>query len=191
MHAYCLKLKKIKSVFIIFSGLKIQDNPPDLPESGADSIYSYDNLPSKHWKKYIYASRFVEMVRAKTPKITYYSSQARCQLMENLQEFEMNFYDGGKIKRTGTGDVTMIDSSGHGIPTSKIADNRNASQRWEHYLECQKLCQTLENTLANLFPEGECFPNIAGRRPATAPVLSTVKENNMNILTMKSPNVRI
>lgn len=69
-------------------------NPPPLPSSGTDQIYSFENLPEKHWKKYTYATKFVDLVRAKTPKVTYYSDKAKCLLMENLIDFEACFHDG-------------------------------------------------------------------------------------------------
>lgn len=75
-------------------GVAIKDEPPDVPPGGADSIFSYENLPEKHWKKYLYAARFVQMVKAKTPKITYYSEKAKCQLMETLEDYEASFYTG-------------------------------------------------------------------------------------------------
>lgn len=58
--------------------------------------HSYESLPEKHWKKYEYAVRFVNLVRAKTPKITLYSDKAKSLLMENLPnpDFESCFYDG-------------------------------------------------------------------------------------------------
>ncbi|XP_050100809.1 serine/threonine-protein kinase PLK4-like isoform X2 [Anopheles aquasalis] len=73
-------------------GIPIKDRPPDVPTHGA-SCYTYDNLPEHHWKKYTYAARFVKMVKAKTPKITLYSDQAKCQLMETLEDYEVIFYD--------------------------------------------------------------------------------------------------
>ena len=42
---------------------------------GADAFYSYQSLPNKLWKKYLYAARFVNLVRAKTPKMTLYTSK--------------------------------------------------------------------------------------------------------------------
>lgn len=70
--------------------------PPPVPENGADSIHSYENLPEIHWKKYIYAARFVSLVRAKTPKVTLYTELAKCTLMENSPDpdFEAVFYSG-------------------------------------------------------------------------------------------------
>lgn len=31
----------------------LRDKPPDLPEQGTDAMYSYENLPQKHWKKLV------------------------------------------------------------------------------------------------------------------------------------------
>lgn len=59
--------------------------------------FTYHSLPEKHWKKYLYAARFVDMVKAKTPKITVYSSEAKCHLMENRTDFEGFFYNGEYI----------------------------------------------------------------------------------------------
>lgn len=79
-------------------GVMLGDEPPSVPLRGADAIHSYESLPENHWKKYIYAARFVNLVKAKTPKITYYSQQAKCLLMENKPnpDFEVIFYQGKK-----------------------------------------------------------------------------------------------
>ena len=84
--------------------------PPPLPLDGSDAIYAYENLPAKHWKKYVYAARFVKVVRAKTPKVTYYSSQAKLMLMENGPDpdAEAAFYQGGKVKRHFIGDILIV-----------------------------------------------------------------------------------
>lgn len=42
-------------------GAPVSDNPTQLPPSGSDAIYSYENLPTEHWKKYLYAARFVDI----------------------------------------------------------------------------------------------------------------------------------
>lgn len=69
-------------------------NPPPLPVQGTDHIYGLENLPEKHWKKYTYAKKFVDLIRAKTPKVTFYTDKAKCLLMENLIDFEACFYEG-------------------------------------------------------------------------------------------------
>ena len=72
--------------------------PAAIPTSGADSFHSYHSLPGKYHKKYQYAARFVNLVKASTPKITLYTSQAKCYLMENeAADFEAYFYTGTKV----------------------------------------------------------------------------------------------
>ena len=58
--------------------------------------YSYHDLPNRYWRKYNYASNFVDLVRSKTPKVTLYTDQAKCILMENgpSPDFEACFYNG-------------------------------------------------------------------------------------------------
>lgn len=77
----------------------VTDEPPPVPPDGADSIYSLETLPPEHWKKYIYASRFISLVRAKTPKIILYTSEAKFLLMENSPnpDIEAVFYAGNQI----------------------------------------------------------------------------------------------
>ncbi|KAJ3179610.1 Serine/threonine-protein kinase plk4 [Geranomyces variabilis] len=58
--------------------------------------YKRTSLPVAYAKKFRYASRFVDLVRSKTPKIIFYSPQAKCVLMENSPQadFEALFYNG-------------------------------------------------------------------------------------------------
>lgn len=65
------------------------------------SIWSH-NAPvtcpvaEKYWKKYQYASKFVQLVKSKTPKVTLYTKYAKVMLMENspAADLEVCFYDG-------------------------------------------------------------------------------------------------
>lgn len=148
-----------------------------MPEAGADSIYSYENLPSKHHKKYVYASRFIQLVRAKTPKITYYSSKGKCDLMENLENFEITFYDGEKIVRTSENSVNIFDSDGNTLAINN--ENESVRALWSHYQQCFEHCKTLEKTLNSINSKGECFPIIVGRRPNSAPIVGVSKCNNL------------
>ncbi|KAJ3204106.1 hypothetical protein HDU67_009773, partial [Dinochytrium kinnereticum] len=61
-------------------------------------------VPRQYWKRYKYAKRFVDLVRSKTPKIIFYSPQAKCILMENgpLADFEMSFYNGTRIRHSNS-----------------------------------------------------------------------------------------
>ena len=75
-------------------GVPPASKPPDLPQQGADQIYSFDNLPEKYWKKYMHAYKFVDLIRKKTVKVTYYTDKAKCMLMETVVDFEACFYNG-------------------------------------------------------------------------------------------------
>jgi polo-like kinase 4 len=141
---------------------KVQDKPPKVPSNGADHIYSYDNLPEKHWKKYKYAHRFIQMVRAKTPKVTFYSELAKCQLMENLEDFEMCFYNGGKVTKTADGDFSGCSS-------------RDVLQ---HAEKCLQHCVKIEQTLSLMSLEFSSFPVIIGRRPVEQEVVKEARSDN-------------
>jgi len=76
-------------------GVEVGEEAVTLPSAGADHIFSYHNLPERHHTKYVYAARFVDLVRAVTPKVTFFSDRAKCMLMENSPpNFEANFYSG-------------------------------------------------------------------------------------------------
>lgn len=113
--------------------------------------------------------------------------------MESLQDFEMNFYDGGKITKTAAGDVTLVEGNGNTIALNKMMGNLSAdvAMMSEHYQQCLQHCQLLENVLANLHTNGDCFPIIVGRRPASAPVLGSMRDGNTNVMTPKTPNVSL
>lgn len=177
----------IKFILIFFSftcsGLKIQNGPCELPESIADKTFSYENLPSKHHKKYVYAWRFVQLVRAKTPKITYYSSKGKSDLMENLDNFEIAFYGGEKIIRTSESNVTFYDRNER--PVNEDGENETIRALWSHYQQCYEHCKTLESAMSTIQCDGERFPVIVGRRPASAPILSVSKFNSNNMFNQQ------
>lgn len=140
-------------------GVKVRDNPPELPNNGAEHIYHYENLPEKHWKKYLYAHRFVQMVRAKTPKVTFYSDIAKCQLMETLEDFEMCLYAGGKVTKDGTSCEFRIHFEKN---PNLMLQERNVLQHAEN---CYQHCVKIEQTMSLMALEFPCFPIIIGRRP--------------------------
>uniref|UniRef100_A0A8C6SZU0 Serine/threonine-protein kinase PLK4 n=1 Tax=Neogobius melanostomus TaxID=47308 RepID=A0A8C6SZU0_9GOBI len=81
-------------------GFPVLDHPPTPPENIL--ICSYDDLPEKYWKKYQYASKFVQLVKSKTPKVTLYTKYAKVMLMENSPsaDLEVCFYDGAKTHKS-------------------------------------------------------------------------------------------
>lgn len=70
-----------------------QQHPFFKRDSKSDPFYL---VSEKYWKKYQYASRFVQLVKSKTPKVTLYTKYAKVMLMENCPnaDLEACFYDG-------------------------------------------------------------------------------------------------
>lgn len=99
------------------------------------------------------------MVRGKTPKVTFYSDRAKCQLMETLEDFEMVLYKGGNVSKKGTAsDFELSDS------LVNANERRNIIQ---HAELCYQHCMRIEQNLAAINSEQHsCFPVIIGRRPA-------------------------
>ncbi|XP_034108869.1 serine/threonine-protein kinase PLK4 [Drosophila albomicans] len=147
-------------------GLPIREHPSAQYLSGEDWSYDYDNLPNKHWKKYVYAARFVGLVKSKTPKVTYFSALAKCHLMENLADFEMNYYAGAKLTKSPSEGIKVYDT--HGVLLSDHASNE-AKSLIEHSNECFAHCLSICNAL-ELAQTGNntCFPVTIGRRPSAA-----------------------
>lgn len=135
-------------------GLRLQQQPPEIPQDGADHMYGYGNLPEKHFKKYLYAHRFVQMVRAKTPKVTFYSELGKSQLMESLDDFEMVMYD-------GSGSVTKRKDSQF---EAQLATATHCVI--QHAEKCFQHCVKIEQILSLTSLDHPCFPVIIGRRPA-------------------------
>ncbi|XP_039747089.1 serine/threonine-protein kinase PLK4 [Pararge aegeria] len=127
-----------------------------------NEVFSYHNLPQKHWKKYLYAARFVDLVKAKTPKITIYTPLAKCQLMENGTDIEMFFYNGEKITNTSVEGLKVIDKSLkiHQNPGLLVPDLKYLT---DHFEECSNRLNRIQNALSCI--SDECFPLIIGKRP--------------------------
>ncbi|XP_035710427.1 serine/threonine-protein kinase PLK4-like [Folsomia candida] len=148
-------------------GVKVSDNPPPLPTAGADTMYSYTNIPQKYWKKYSYAYKFVELVKKRTPKMIYYTPLAKCYLMENdpINDFQACFYQGaGKIFKSEscctitlkTGKSWVFDI--FDIPTFPT----DVQYMWDHFKKCLERCEARHELLTNPKLEGsdEMFPLI-------------------------------
>ncbi|XP_007495558.2 serine/threonine-protein kinase PLK4 isoform X2 [Monodelphis domestica] len=147
-------------------------NKPLLPPTDM-TRYNFDSLPEKYWRKYQYASRFVQLVRSKTPKITAFSKYAKCILMENSPQadFEAWFYDGAKIHKT-EGLINMIEKSGKSYTLKGETDIDSLKEELKIYVdhanEEHRFCLALESvfseeeTKSRIVPR---FPIIVGRKP--------------------------
>ncbi|XP_060035087.1 serine/threonine-protein kinase PLK4 isoform X2 [Erinaceus europaeus] len=161
-------------------GLPLTDRPPCPPEHC--SKYSFHSLPEKYWRKYQYASRFVQLVRSKSPKITYFTRYAKCVLMENspAADFEVWFYDGAKVHKTADS-IHMIERTGKSYTLKGTSDVSCLKEEMRAYVdhanEGHRICLALESVISEeerrsgstLF-----FPIIVGRKPGPGSSLKTL-----------------
>uniref|UniRef100_K7FLW5 Serine/threonine-protein kinase PLK4 n=1 Tax=Pelodiscus sinensis TaxID=13735 RepID=K7FLW5_PELSI len=153
-------------------GFLLDDAPPSPPEDVL--MYRFDNLPEKYWKKYQYAAKFVQLVRSKTPKVTFYTRYAKCMLMENspVADVEVCFYDGAKIHKT-SGIIRVIEKSGKSYTLkeeSEIGLKKDIQVYMDHAKENQghRICLALEAAVLEEEKRSESvpfFPIIVGRKP--------------------------
>ncbi|KAL8207026.1 UNVERIFIED_CONTAM: hypothetical protein K2H54_040198 [Gekko kuhli] len=148
-------------------GFPLKDRPPPPPE--VLNIYSFDNLPEKYWKKYQYAAKFVQLVRSKTPKVTFYTRYAKCMLMENSPpaDVEICFYDGAKIHKTA-GVIRVIEKSGKAYTLKEESDlEKDVRIYVDHANEGHRICLALESAISaeERNESVPFFPIIVGRKP--------------------------
>nr|6N46_A Chain A, Serine/threonine-protein kinase PLK4 [Homo sapiens]6N46_B Chain B, Serine/threonine-protein kinase PLK4 [Homo sapiens]6N46_C Chain C, Serine/threonine-protein kinase PLK4 [Homo sapiens]6N46_D Chain D, Serine/threonine-protein kinase PLK4 [Homo sapiens]6N46_E Chain E, Serine/threonine-protein kinase PLK4 [Homo sapiens]6N46_F Chain F, Serine/threonine-protein kinase PLK4 [Homo sapiens]6N46_G Chain G, Serine/threonine-protein kinase PLK4 [Homo sapiens]6N46_H Chain H, Serine/threonin len=152
-------------------GFPLADRPP----SPTDNIsrYSFDNLPEKYWRKYQYASRFVQLVREKEPKIEYFDRYAKCILMENSPgaDFEVWFYDGVKIHKTEDF-IQVIEKTGKSYTLKSESEVNSLKEEIKMYMdhanEGHRICLALESIISEeerKTRSAPFFPIIIGRKP--------------------------
>uniref|UniRef100_A0AAX7UG31 Serine/threonine-protein kinase PLK4 n=1 Tax=Astatotilapia calliptera TaxID=8154 RepID=A0AAX7UG31_ASTCA len=128
-------------------GFPVLDCPPAPPEDIL--ICSYEDLPEKYWKKYQYASKFVQLVKSKTPKVTLYTKYAKVMLMENSPnaDLEVCFYDGAKTHKTSEL-VRVVEKSGKSYTVKGEAGLSGLSPECRRYVELSDeghaMCLSLE-----------------------------------------------
>nr|XP_045007922.1 LOW QUALITY PROTEIN: serine/threonine-protein kinase PLK4-like [Jaculus jaculus] len=155
-------------------GFPLADKPP----SPTDNIsrYSFDSLPEKYWRKYQYASRFIQLVRSKSPKITYFTRYAKCVLMENSPDadFEVWFYDGVKIHKTEDL-IHVIEKTGKSYTLKNEPEVTSLKEEMKIYMdhanEGHRICLALESIISEEEKRSRSasfFPMIVGRKPGHA-----------------------
>ncbi|KAE8630388.1 hypothetical protein XENTR_v10000805 [Xenopus tropicalis] len=152
-------------------GFPLVERPPSPPENMRS--YTFDSLPEKYWKKYQYAAKFIQLVRSKMPKVTYYTRYAKCMLMENgpNADFEVCFYDGAKIHKTPDL-IRVIEKSGksYTVEGSRLSTLSDQVRSYvNHANESHCVCLSLESAINTEEKKGEnisLFPITFGRRPA-------------------------
>ncbi|XP_047466874.1 serine/threonine-protein kinase PLK4 [Mugil cephalus] len=156
-------------------GFPVLDRPPAPPEDIL--ICSYEDLPEKYWKKYQYASKFVQLVKSKTPKVTLYTKYAKVMLMENTPnaDLEVCFYDGAKTHKTSEL-VRVVEKSGKSCTVKGEVGLSGLSPESRVYVELSdeghNMCLSLEAAIAaeeqRSTKNVPFFPITIGRRPASS-----------------------
>lgn len=200
----------------VHGGAKVADDGPlEVPAMAAQEHFQYETLPAKHWKKYVYAARFVSLVQAKTPKVTYYSARAKCVLMESERDMDMHFYEhgdritGSELRESSSGasggQVKVVDGRsgesetitlGFGDPYMQLSGS--GRQLFSHFVECLRHCRLIERTLNGLQQSGvgdkALFPVIIGRRPtgsSNAPTTTQVNSGRSENGTPRTPQLQM
>lgn len=152
-------------------GVALDNEPPPIPNKGADEVYSYESLPQHHWKKYAYAAQFVKLIASKTAKVVFYSDDAKCLLMEDGKAFEAHFYNECMVSSVGNGDVKIIvngKSKSFSRPECLDETDRIIYIQFKKYYEhCCLIEKTLSNLDINANSGVTVFPVTLGRRPIT------------------------
>ncbi|KAI8052265.1 hypothetical protein BDF22DRAFT_512533 [Syncephalis plumigaleata] len=160
--------------------------------------YKLDDLPEQYHRKYAYASRFVELVRSRTPKITYFSSEAQCSLMENgpNADFEVKFYDGWKIQYSARRKELEVTEPvpTHASSSSSPSSGRQRSTPITHRFDPERDLLDLAPPIATRFQHARdilarCLD--AERQSSSYPVVirRRANSNTAPILSSRSPSV--
>lgn len=155
-------------------GCLISNRPPSPPHDRENYLqFDYKSLPQTYWKKYDLASKFVKMVRSRTPKITLHTELSKCILYDTSPDFEALFYHGAKFHISNQGmikitqldgtSISMLDSSSRSTCLSpETQEMLELSHKWHKYcLEIEAIFQRQET----LFIDIVSFPLTIGRRP--------------------------
>lgn len=156
------------------AGVPLSSQPPPAPKGWESTCtYLFSSLPSKYWKKYQYATRFVHLVRKKTPKVTMYSKHAKCMLMENFPhaDFEVCFYNGAKVHQSQEC-TRIIEAGGVSYTLESVGGLDGVTQEMkpllEHAQSCYQQCVHLERVIKKEESESDSaqyFPFIVCRKP--------------------------
>ncbi|XP_036373334.1 serine/threonine-protein kinase PLK4 [Megalops cyprinoides] len=156
-------------------GFPVQDRPPTPPED--IFICSHEDLPEKYWKKYQYATKFVLLVKSKTPKVTLYTKYAKCVLMENSPnaDLEVCFYDGAKTHKSAEL-VRVVERTGKSYTVKGEAGLSGLSPESKAYMEltdeAHRMCLALEAAITAEEQRSTAsipfFPITVGKRPSSS-----------------------
>ena len=124
------------------------------------NTYSFDKLASLHWKKYYYAHKFVDLVKAKTAKVTLHFQNN--VISENKQISKVCLMESGDLE------ISIVDTANNNyekISADEHFSNFN-SNLVKHVSDLKNRCKQIENQLMKIsrLCGFECFPVSIGQR---------------------------
>ncbi|XP_054156143.1 serine/threonine-protein kinase PLK4-like [Oppia nitens] len=134
-------------------------------------VYNYYSLPQNEWKKYNYAQKFVQLVRAKTPKVTVYPKNddksnnnnnneyiLKSSLMEN-SDFEVTIFNSttNESKKVLINDFMNNNNNNNTLKLAKFG--QRVKQLYEFCLKTEKDFQNSGDRSGI-----DCFPITFGRK---------------------------
>ncbi|CAF0731588.1 unnamed protein product [Brachionus calyciflorus] len=154
-------------------GCLMTNRPPPLPEDKESYMqFNYRNLPQNYWKKYDLASKFVKMVRSRTPKITLHTEEAKCILYDTSPDFEALFYTGTKfhINKEGSIKITNPDGTSLSLESNSrstclspdMQDMFEKAHKWHKFCLEEEL---IREKRKEIYKDIISFPLTIGRRP--------------------------
>ena len=145
-------------------------------------VYTLDSLPPNHWKKYVYASKFINLIRDKTPKVIYHCNQTRSTFSDNLTsvnakvsslDYKGNHYVINKV--TLMENNTIFEASVLNVSNNsefKVAFSPEVKEKYSEVLFQQMFdlyheCLSIESNMEQLSISSgnDYFPVTIGKRP--------------------------
>ncbi|RNA38913.1 serine threonine- kinase PLK4, partial [Brachionus plicatilis] len=170
-------------------GSPIANRPPPLPPHSQLYVqYSYATLPQNYWKKYDLASKFVRMVRSRTPKITLHTDEAKCILYDTSPDFEALFYQGTKFHIAKEGHVKITNADGTSISlesnsrstclSPEIQDMFEKAHKWHKFCLEEEL---MREKRKEIYRDIIAFPLTIGRRPQVPKMAALMSSSQPNL----------
>ena len=197
------KEKVLTALSISSDGMKISLVEPSVKSNKNNlacdnsKAFTYHNLPAKHWKRYQYAARFVQIIRSNTPKVTLYNSSGKFMLMDNAPNHDCEAVyrsSNAKVRKSKDG-IKVVDSLGE----NHVFDNSeqiysyhdtnvkelfvHASKAFSYCEKVEKGIKDLEETLSTDYHES-LFPITVGKRMSSISPSSTPSSNAQSQITM-------
>lgn len=178
----------------IYKRVKIASENVDeieLTEKDVRMSCLYDDLREDFWPKYRFAAKFVDIQRALTPKVVYYTDHAKYKLMENGPDadFEARFYsrlvmtyNAGNVEVQQKGDRKYSVTVANAI--SELPDALHAA--WARFQQFRDACLSIERAIEDTERTTYLshFPITIGSPPRPVGKMSCSKNGSVQALSV-------